>query len=75
MNETSIAAAQKRWLHVYDAYGPETHCLRTFRLPLALEFLPYHLLLVAATESARIHYLDVSTGAIVAQHKTKMGPT
>lgn len=47
-NEGMFALAQKRWVHIYDMNGTELHCLRNYRLPLALEFLPYHFLLVSS---------------------------
>lgn len=52
-NEGMFALAQKNWLHIYDSNGTELHCLRKYRMPLALEFLPYHFLLVS---SVNIHY-------------------
>ncbi len=47
-NEGMFALAQKRWVHIYDSNGTELHCLRNYRLPLALDFLPYHFLLVSS---------------------------
>lgn len=47
-NEGLFALAQKRWVHIYDGSGTELHCLRNYRLPLALEFLPYHFLLASS---------------------------
>jgi len=73
-NETLLAVAQRKFLHIYDGQGTELHCLRNYRLPLFLEFLPYHFLLAEASESARLRYLDVSTGAQIADWATHLGP-
>ena len=41
--------------------------------PVKLDFLPYHFLLVSASRLGTLKYLDVSTGHIVAEAKTKKG--
>lgn len=39
-----------------------------------LDFLPHHFLLVSVGASGVLRYQDTSYGAIVAQHRTKLGP-
>lgn len=56
-----FAAAQNKYLHIYDSQGTELHCMRTIRKPRFLEFLPYHYLLVSISDYGIIDYLDVST--------------
>lgn len=73
-NEGMFAVAQKRWVHIYNREGAEMHCLERFRLPLALEYLPYHFLLAAASETGRLRYIDVSTGKELQELATRMGP-
>ena len=73
-NEGMFAVAQKRWVHIYNRDGAEMHCLEAFRLPLALEYLPYHFLLAAASETGRVRYIDVSTGTELPELATRMGP-
>ncbi|PNW74954.1 hypothetical protein CHLRE_12g502800v5 [Chlamydomonas reinhardtii] len=73
-NETFWAAAQKKYVYVYDKRGLEVHCLRDHTDTLALDFLPHHFLLTSVGEHGVLRYQDTSTGHIVAQHKTKLGP-
>ncbi|KAE9547078.1 hypothetical protein FO519_009710 [Halicephalobus sp. NKZ332] len=68
---TIFAAAQKRWVHIYDEQGTELHCMKKFNEPKLLEFLPRHLLLVSTTATGYIHYLDISTGEVVASFRMK----
>lgn len=74
-NHTMFAAAQKKYVYIYDQQGIELHCLKDHKYPSHLDFLPYHFLLVAAGEQADLHYRDISTGQEVATHRTKLGPT
>ncbi|KXZ55840.1 hypothetical protein GPECTOR_2g1391 [Gonium pectorale] len=73
-NETFWAAAQKKYVYVYDKRGIEVHCLRDHTEVHALDFLPHHFLLTSVGEHGVLRYQDTSTGHIVAQHKTKLGP-
>eukprot|EP00727_Mastigamoeba_balamuthi_P006232 m51a1_g2228 putative U3 small nucleolar RNA-associated protein (587) ;mRNA; f:240820-242901 len=72
-NESLVATAQLRYLHVYNAAGVEVHCLRDVAKPYALEFLPYHFLLVAACETGKTAWVDASTGATAAAHNVAHG--
>lgn len=49
-NETFWAAAQKKYVYVYDKRGLEVHCLRDHTDTLALDFLPHHFLLTSVGE-------------------------
>lgn len=44
-NETFFAAAQKKYVYIYDKRGLEVHCLRDHVEASVLEFLPHHFLL------------------------------
>ena len=72
-DETMYAVAQKKYVYIYDNTGTELHCLRNRVDVNCLEFLPYHFLLVAAGKSGYLQYTDTSTGANVAEHKTRLG--
>jgi len=72
-NEGMFALAQKKNLFFYDSNGIELHCLHDQIEPKYLEFLPYHFLLVSTNMAGYIKYLDVSTGAQIADSKTKKG--
>jgi U3 small nucleolar RNA-associated protein 7 len=73
-NETMFAVAQKKYVFFYDKQGIELHKLEHHVQPLRLEFLPYHFLLVSCSKMGVLCYQDISTGAIVAEHRTGMGP-
>lgn len=49
-NELFFAAAQKKYVYIYDKRGLEVHCLREHVEPAALEFLPHHFLLTSVGE-------------------------
>lgn len=73
-NDTMFAAAQKKYVHVYDKQGTELHCLKNMTYQTHLDFLPYHYLLVCAGDKADLHYRDISTGEPVASMRTRAGP-
>eukprot|EP00898_Chlorokybus_atmophyticus_P001320 jgi/Chlat1/2189/Chrsp17S02743 len=70
-----FAVAQKKYVYIYDDRGIELHCLKEHTEPHKLEFLPQHFLLCSIGASGVLHYQasDSSTGAIVAQHRTRLG--
>jgi len=72
-NEDFFAAAQKKYVYIYDKRGLEVHCLRSHVEVCKLEFLPYHFLLVSGSKTGMIRFQDTSTGEVVAQHRTKLG--
>jgi hypothetical protein len=49
-NELFFAAAQKKYVYIYDKRGLEVHCLREHVEPATLEFLPHHFLLASVGE-------------------------
>lgn len=74
-NNQMFAVAQKKYVYIYDHEGTEIHKLSQHVDPTLLEFLPYHYLLVSAGKSGWIKYHDISTGELVSQLRTKLGPT
>jgi U3 small nucleolar RNA-associated protein 7 len=72
-NASLFALAQSQYAYIYDSKGTEIHVLRNHIQPLALDFLPYHFLLVSTGNAGFLKYQDVSTGALVAEHRTKLG--
>jgi U3 small nucleolar RNA-associated protein 7 len=75
-NEQYFAAAQRKHAYIYDKRGVELHRLDAGHPePRALQFLPHHFLLASAggDVSGTLTYQDVSTGELVAQHRTKLG--
>ncbi|KAG1679461.1 hypothetical protein FOA52_007753 [Chlamydomonas sp. UWO 241] len=73
-NELFFAAAQKKYAYIYDSRGIEVHCLKDHTEPNVLQFLPHHFLLCSVGDAGVLRYQDTSHGAIVAQHKTRLGP-
>lgn len=49
-SEQFFAAAQKKYVYIYDKRGLEVHCLRGHAAPEVLEFLPHHFLLSSIGE-------------------------
>ncbi|KAI8314825.1 putative U3 small nucleolar RNA-associated protein 7 [Colletotrichum sp. SAR11_59] len=73
-NNQFFAAAQKKYTYIYDRNGVEIHCLRKHMEVTHMEFLPYHFLLGTVAATGWLKYQDVSTGNIVAEYPTKLGP-
>lgn len=73
-NESLYAVAQKKYVYIYDGSGLEIHCLKNHVEVNALEFLPYHYLLATIGNTGYLKYQDISTGNIVSEHRSKLGP-
>ncbi|TDZ74576.1 putative U3 small nucleolar RNA-associated protein 7 [Colletotrichum trifolii] len=73
-NNQFFAVAQKKYVYMYDRNGVEIHCLRKHMEVTHMEFLPYHFLLGTVASTGFLKYQDVSTGGIVAEFPTKLGP-
>ncbi|KAK1997634.1 BING4CT domain-containing protein [Colletotrichum falcatum] len=73
-NNQFFAVAQKKYVYIYDHNGVEIHCLRKHMEVTHMEFLPYHFLLGTVASTGFLKYQDVSTGNIVSEIPTKLGP-
>ena len=73
-NELMFAVAQKKYTYIYDKRGIEIHCLKEHTEAQRLEFLPYHYLLCSVGATGTLCYQDISTGQIIATHRTRQGP-
>ncbi|QPG73264.1 hypothetical protein FOA43_000572 [Brettanomyces nanus] len=74
-NDQFFAVAQKKYTFIYDRTGTELHKLKQHIDCTLLDFLPYHMLLATAGNSSHLRYHDVSTGELVSDLRTKLGPT
>jgi U3 small nucleolar RNA-associated protein 7 len=73
-NYTLYAAAQQNHVYIYDGTsGAEVHCLTEHGDPFCLSYLPHHWLLASIGRMGYLKYTDVSTGALVSTHRTKLG--
>lgn len=74
-NDQYFAVAQKKYTFIYDKTGLELHRLKQHIECTLLDFLPYHFLLTTAGKTGFLKYHDVSTGQLVSEIRTKLGPT
>jgi U3 small nucleolar RNA-associated protein 7 len=73
-NFTLYATAQQNHVYIYDGTtGAEVHCLTEHGDPFCLSYLPHHWLLASIGRMGYLKYHDVSTGALVSTHRTKLG--
>lgn len=73
-NQSFFAAAQKKYTYIYDSQGTEVHQLKAHIEVQRLEFLRYHFLLATVGNAGYLKYQDTSTGNLVAEHRTGLGP-
>lgn len=72
-NELFFAAAQKKYLYIYNRQGTELHCLKEHGAVLKLQFLKNHFLLASINKFGQLHYQDVTTGEMVGNYRTRLG--
>lgn len=63
------AVAQKDWTFIYDSQGIELHCLKKLYRIRLLDYLPFHFLLVSASDTGFLSWMDTSTGDLVKQFR------
>ncbi|KAF2636552.1 BING4CT-domain-containing protein [Massarina eburnea CBS 473.64] len=73
-NNQSFAVAQKKCVYIYARDGVEIHQLKKHQEATHLEFLPYHFLLASISTAGMIRYTDTSTGQMLQELPTKLGP-
>ncbi|KAN0030591.1 hypothetical protein ACTA71_009231 [Dictyostelium dimigraforme] len=66
-NESMFALAQKKYTYIYNQDGVEMHWLKDHYDPKFIDYLPYHFLLVTATNKGKIIYEDISIGQKVVE--------
>jgi len=73
-NNQHFAVAQKNCVYIYARDGVEVHQLKKHQEATHMEFLPYHFLLASISTSGMIRYTDTSTGQMLTEIPTKLGP-
>ena len=73
-NAVYFAAAQRQDTFIYDKRGVELHRCSDLARAHRLDFLRRHFLLCGVGEQGVLSYLDTTTGQLVAQHRSKLGP-
>ncbi|KAF2263437.1 BING4CT-domain-containing protein [Lojkania enalia] len=73
-NNQSFAVAQKKCVYIYARDGVEIHQLKKHPEATHLEFLPYHFLLASVSTAGMLRYTDTSTGQMIAEQPTRLGP-
>lgn len=74
-NELFFAAAQKKYVYIYNRDGTELHCLKEHGSVLKLQFLKNHFLLASINKFGQLHYQDVTTGEMIGNYRTGLGRT
>lgn len=74
-NDQMFAVAQKKYVFMYDKTGTEIHRLKQHVETTLLDFLPYHFLLASAGNTGYLKFHDISTGTLISELRTKLGPT
>lgn len=69
-----FAVAQKKCVYIYARDGVEIHQLKKHQEACHLEFLPYHFLLASISTAGILRYTDTSTGQMLTEIPTKLGP-
>ncbi|KAF5936298.1 hypothetical protein HYC85_027427 [Camellia sinensis] len=72
-NELFCAAAQKKYLYIYNRQSTKLHCLKEHGAVLKLQFLKNHFLLASINKFGQLHYQDVTTGEMVGNYRTRLG--
>lgn len=73
-NNQRFAVAQKACVYIYGHDGVELHRLKKHSEPLFLQYLPYHFLLASISIPGKLSYTDISTGTMISELPTKLGP-
>lgn len=73
-NNQRFAVAQKKCVYIYAGDGVEVHQLKKHQEAMYMEYLPYHFLLASISTAGMIRYTDISTGQMLSDLPTKLGP-
>jgi U3 small nucleolar RNA-associated protein 7 len=73
-NNQHFAVAQKNCVYIYARDGVEVHQLKKHQEATHMEFLHYHFLLASVSTAGMLRYTDTSTGQMLTEIPTKLGP-
>ncbi|KAK6137977.1 hypothetical protein DH2020_028281 [Rehmannia glutinosa] len=60
-----LAAAQKKYVYMYNENGTEMHCLKEHGAATKLQFLHKHFLLTSINKLGQLHFQDITTGQMI----------
>ena len=73
-NHTFLRRHWRKHVYIYDSTGVEIHKLKSHITPTRLEFLRHHFLLATVGLNGWLKYQDTSTGKLIAEKRTRLGP-
>ncbi|KAK6137886.1 hypothetical protein DH2020_028368 [Rehmannia glutinosa] len=68
-----LAAAQKKYVYMYNENGTEMHCLKEHGAATKLQFLHKHFLLTSINKLGQLHFQDITTGQMIGNFRTGFG--
>ncbi|KAL7148178.1 hypothetical protein ABFS83_06G160700 [Erythranthe nasuta] len=72
-NQKLLAAAQKKYVYMYNESGTEMHCLKEHGAVTKLQFLNKHFLLTSINKLGQLHFQDITTGTMIGNYRTGLG--
>ncbi|KAL7109256.1 hypothetical protein ACP275_06G164500 [Erythranthe tilingii] len=72
-NQKLLAAAQKKYVYMYNEKGTEMHCLKEHGAVTKLQFLNKHFLLTSINKLGQLHFQDITTGTMIGNYRTGLG--
>ncbi|KAL3845773.1 hypothetical protein ACJIZ3_003176 [Penstemon smallii] len=72
-NQKFFAAAQEKYVYMYNDNGTEVHCLKEHGAASRLQFLHKHFLLTSINIFGQLHFQDITTGKMISNIRTGLG--
>ncbi|KAL3820415.1 hypothetical protein ACJIZ3_006320 [Penstemon smallii] len=73
-NEKLFAAAQTKYVYMYNDSGTEMHCLKEHGAVSRLQFLRKQFLLTSINKIGQLNFQDITTGKMISNFRTGLGP-
>ncbi|GFQ00344.1 probable U3 small nucleolar RNA-associated protein 7 [Phtheirospermum japonicum] len=72
-DQTLLAAAQKKYVYMYNETGTEMHCMKEHGPATKLQFLHKHFLLTSINKVGHLHFQDITSGQMINTYRTGFG--